>query len=563
MTACPPPPGRCTSSRTTSGSSRPISSMAGPTSSASPTTSTRVPSSARTPERNRPWSSTRTTRGGPPGRAAACAAPGCSSPRPACRAGAVPQALTAPVRGIVSVTFVPSPGADCTVASPPCRLIRPRMDSATPLRSPGTAAGSKPLPRSRTATLTLSGSTSANTEITAAPDHLAAFTVASLAAASSALRCSSSGQSPTVTTSTGTPCLASTSRWIWRTPSASDEASASPGARPSNSQERSSRSCARASWTTACGSSARRWMSASVCSTESCTRAAMSARSSARARACRSITRSRAIRSHQGPSSSTSAAATSRKPPSGASSWVPPCRLSSQPSPTASSTAAPAIRSLVAAAGRGPAWSEVSSGCTRRLHACPLAVRRVAPDERQARDADHLRPAVGLDRAVVQRAGQEKEHGEQRGEGEGERDAARVVLRPARDARLLPLGRDQQPAEDVERDRPARADQRGDGEHDPHGGRAEAAPRRDAGGHAARERSSGWRRSGSPSPRSRHFPTRRPVHRRACRRLCPGSPCQGGPCRRRPVPCRTAVLVTSCIPPSSPVIPRRGHRGFP
>ena len=56
---------------------------------------------------------------------------------------------------------------------------------------------------------------------------------------------------------------------------------------------------------TFCGSSARRWIRASVCSTESCTRAAMSARSSARTRAWRSSTRSRAIRSHHGPSSST------------------------------------------------------------------------------------------------------------------------------------------------------------------------------------------------------------------------------------------------------------------
>src|ERR1700761_895461 len=223
-------------------------------------------------------------------------------------------------RGIVNVTFVPSPGADCTVASPPCLLILPWMDSATPLRSPGTAAGSKPLPRSRTATLTLSGSTSANTEITAAPDHLAAFTVASLAAASRAFSAGSSGQSPTVTTSTGTPCLASTSCWISRTPSTTEETSVSPGARPSNSQERSSRSWARASCTTACGSSARRWISASVCSTESCMWAAMSARASARARACRSDTRARADRSHQGPSSSTIPAVTNRKPPSGASS---------------------------------------------------------------------------------------------------------------------------------------------------------------------------------------------------------------------------------------------------
>ena len=192
----------------------------------------------------------------------------------------------APVRGIFRVTLVPSPGAVVTVAVPPRRVIRPCTDSARPLRSAGTASGSKPWPRSRTTSDTSPGSTSANREMTLAPDHLAALTVASRAAASRALRLSSSSQSPTVTASTGTPYLASTSCWICRTPAVRvSSASVSFGSRPSNSQDRSSRSCSRASWTTFCGSSARRWISASVCSTESCTRAAMSARSSARTRA--------------------------------------------------------------------------------------------------------------------------------------------------------------------------------------------------------------------------------------------------------------------------------------
>src|ERR1700722_18382125 len=268
-------------------------------------------------------------------------------------------------RAIVSVTFVPSPSVDCTVALPPCLSIRPRMDSATPLRSAGTEFMSNPLPRSLTATSTLSGSTSAKSEITLAPDHLAAFTVASLAAARSALRCSSSGQSPTVTTSTGTPCLASTSRWISLIPSANEVTSVSPGARPSNSQDLSSRSCARASWTTVCGSSALRWMSASVCSTESCTRAAMSARSSARARACRSNSRSRAIRNHQGPRSTTMAAATSRNPPSGRSRLSPPRRLISTPRPAMSRPAATAKRSLVPRRTLSPPPPRLSSGATR------------------------------------------------------------------------------------------------------------------------------------------------------------------------------------------------------
>ena len=168
--------------------------------------------------------------------------------------------------------MVPSPSALTTLAVPPRRAIRPCTDSARPFRSPGTAEGSNPFPRSRTTIDTSSGSTSANSEITPAPDHFAAFTVASRAAASRAFRFSSSSQSPTVTASTGTPYRASTSCWICRTPAPNVmSSSASFGARPSNSQDRSSRSCSRASWMTFCGSSARRWIRARVCSTESCT----------------------------------------------------------------------------------------------------------------------------------------------------------------------------------------------------------------------------------------------------------------------------------------------------
>ena len=101
--------------------------------------------------------------------------------------------------------MVPSPGALVTVAVPPRRVIRPCTDWASPLRSSGTDSGSKPFPRSRTTMDTSAGSTSANSEITPAPDHLAALTVASRAAASRALRFSSRSQSPTVTASTGTP----------------------------------------------------------------------------------------------------------------------------------------------------------------------------------------------------------------------------------------------------------------------------------------------------------------------------------------------------------------------
>src|SRR6478672_4581056 len=288
------------------------------------------------------------------------------------------------LRGIFSVTLVPSPGAVVTVAVPPRRVIRPCTDSARPLRSSGTASGSKPFPRSRTTIDTSPGSTSANSEMTPASDHLAALTVASPAAASSAVRLSSRSQSPTVTASTGTPYLASTSCWSFRTPAATvSSSSAWSGSRPSNSQERSSRSCIRASWMTFCGSSARRWISASVCSTESCTRAAMSTRSSARALAWRSSARSRAIRSHQGPRASTMAAITSSTPPSGRSSARLACAENSQPSPPAISAPAMTRRnadrrfgrtsSVATPSGsskcRSVAWS--SSGAFRQISASP------------------------------------------------------------------------------------------------------------------------------------------------------------------------------------------------
>lgn len=199
--------------------------------------------------------------------------------------------------------------------------MRPSMDSAMPLRSAATPEGSKPLPRSLTNSETLPGSTSANRETTSAPDHLAALTAASRAAASRASRLSVSGASPTTTVSTLTPWSASTSDWMQRTaaatvpsPSAND-----PGGSPSNNHDRSSRSWARASWATFWGSSAWRWIMARVCRTESCTLEARSARSSARRRAWRSNTSSRATLSHHGPKITTIDASIRATPPSGRS----------------------------------------------------------------------------------------------------------------------------------------------------------------------------------------------------------------------------------------------------
>src|ERR1700733_1587418 len=243
--------------------------------------------------------------------------------------------------GMVNVTLVPSPTADVMTAVPPNRRIRPRMDSVTPLRSPGRTDGSNPLPRSLTTTLATSASTSANSEITVTPDHLAALTVASRAAATSASTCSVTEQSPTVTISTWTPYRASTSCCTSR--NAEEKLSA---ALPPNSTSRSSRSCTRASATTCCGLAAWRWISASVCSTESCPREATSARSSSRTLAWRSSTRSRPIRSHQGPSSSTIAAITSATAPSGRSSAISFLSVASQLTPAISSTPASTILAI-------------------------------------------------------------------------------------------------------------------------------------------------------------------------------------------------------------------------
>src|SRR6202035_4827992 len=80
-----------------------------------------------------------------------------------------PAGLGVAVRGIFRVTLVPSPTAVLTVAVPPRRVIRPCTDSARPLRSAGTASGSKPCPLSRTTIETSPGSTSANSEMALAP----------------------------------------------------------------------------------------------------------------------------------------------------------------------------------------------------------------------------------------------------------------------------------------------------------------------------------------------------------------------------------------------------------
>ncbi len=105
-----------------------------------------------------------------------------------------PVALASGAGSAMSLTTCSRPGHDqldlgplsrraADDRRPPWRVIRARMDSAIPLRSPSTASGSKPWPRSRTKTDTCVGSTSTKSDTLDAPDHLAALTVASRPAA--------------------------------------------------------------------------------------------------------------------------------------------------------------------------------------------------------------------------------------------------------------------------------------------------------------------------------------------------------------------------------------------
>ena len=170
-----------------------------------------------------------------------------------------------------------------TVAVPPARDIRPTIDSRTPRRPSGTSAASKPGPWSRTNTSMAPGVASTNT-VTSPPACRAALSIASRAAPlSDALAMPAT--SPAVMTSMRTAYSSSSSAANVRSSAAR---SCANGSVPANSQSRSSRSCARAMRATSLCAPARFWMSASVCSTESCRWAAISARCSSRTRAARS-----------------------------------------------------------------------------------------------------------------------------------------------------------------------------------------------------------------------------------------------------------------------------------
>ena len=62
-----------------------------------------------------------------------------------------PAGATAPAPAMQAMP-VPVSAVERILAVPPERSMRPTIDSRTPLRSAGTAAGSKPAPRSRTNT---------------------------------------------------------------------------------------------------------------------------------------------------------------------------------------------------------------------------------------------------------------------------------------------------------------------------------------------------------------------------------------------------------------------------
>ena len=220
-----------------------------------------------------------------------------------------------------------------------------------------------------------------------------------------------------------------------RTPPASVMAwsSMEPGGLPSNSQERSSRSWARASATTCCGWSARRWISARVCSTESCTREAMSARSSARTRACRSTTRSRAMRSHHGPSSTTMAEISSATPARGCSSATFSCADCS----AADAAGQQDHRDRQPQDQPGPpgAGGQAEQRLGLAAHHRLLVLGGVAPDQDQSRPDDGHREEQRAEPPGPERRGEDAHHDQHGPEARDERQPAPVGHAPCRPGR--------------------------------------------------------------------------------------------------------------------------------
>ena len=234
---------------------------------------------------------------------------------------------------------------------------------------------------------------------------------------------------------------------------------------------------------TCCGSLARRWIRASVCSTESCSRAAMSARSSARILAWRSTTRSRAMRSHHGPSTTTIAAITSSTPPSGRSTAKLSCADVSVARPLISSTPATDMRTTVRRRPLPPV--RPASGSARcRIVSCSSA-RGVPPDQHEAGRADDQRPAQPAEPADAERAGQSSTTASSDASPAASVIPCRSDLALAGDVAVRAVHRQQQPGQHVGRQREAAGDQRGQHERDPDDGGVEAGACRQAGRDAA------------------------------------------------------------------------------
>ena len=272
-------------------------------------------SSARTPARKSWWSSTITTRG-------------------ALTRVALEHQLHLGAAAGRAVDLAPGRrGAPCGPRSTRARR------ACRPARWPGRT---RPRGRARTPA-TRPSLTSAYTSTVPPPPNLAALTIASRAAATSAWPRSLSAQSPTATTSTSTRCCCSTS-------AAAASSARQPGGRrrlvrPA-SQWRSSRSCRRASAATSRVVGAFFCTSASVCSTESCRWAAISARSCERMRSLRSAASERARRSTQGAkiTPSTTATTSTARTTSRAALSAPVAWRNTMPAAITSATPKPAAR---------------------------------------------------------------------------------------------------------------------------------------------------------------------------------------------------------------------------
>ena len=231
---------------------------------ASPAMSTSPSSSLRTPARKSWWSSTIRTRGPA---AVVTARSGAASARPRCRR----PAPSGSPRG--------RRGAPCARRS--TRARRAGRRGIAVVSKPGAAVADEDLDRGRRAPRRRRRRSSRRRTSPRSPSPRARRRRAPRALASRSA-------SPTATTSTATPWSRSTSLAAVSSAAASGRRLAVGRGAP-DSHARSSRSWRRARAATSRGSSERCCTRASVCSTESCRCAAISARSCERMRSARSV----------------------------------------------------------------------------------------------------------------------------------------------------------------------------------------------------------------------------------------------------------------------------------